>query len=656
MDPLWAHAPLAGPAPARLLRRGRARGRSPGRRGDVGAALRLVRRERGARRRAGGADHVRRGPFAPPERDLARGDGRRAARGADRPHRPRARPRARRDPAHRRPVPVARRPRRDAVADGRAGGRAAASPARARSAALDHVTRLDGADGPGLWIAAEAARFIGVGPGDSLYLRYERGHPPVRVTIDGIYRELWREQPRPYWRTLRGLIYERNPDAGPPPTFLIGDLDQVIALAAPRRRVPGRAPRLAARDDVADARGGGEDGGRPARRFRRRLRIPRRPSAGRSGASRAPRDSFGERIELSGQLGSAVTAARSRVATLAARSTSSPSPESSSRSPCSPRAPASRSRRVGSRRASSSRTGTARCRSAREASSRRFCRAVAGAALGFGLALLAVELLGPGEVESRALEDAVLAALVAVPAALALVGVVAVAVYLRATPRRPRARRSLLRVRPWELALVAAAAYALWRLRADGAYRDAGDGEAARSSWAVLLVPVLLLGAASALAARGLSWVFRRIPARTARAPAGDAPRRSPAGRGRAARHGSRGRDGARCGHARLRAGARPLAGRDGRGARIPLRRERPAGIHEREPRRSRGSGRARHDRDEDQRPGHGRRGGRGRARRGRSDARRRRLLGRRLVGRDAPRSDARPARARRRPGGDRRR
>ena len=371
----------------------------------------------------------------------------------------------------------------------------------ARDDALANVERVSGTDGDGLWLADEAARFIGVEPGDTLYLHYDPGRPPVAVTIDGLYRELWREPPRPYWRSLRGLIYERNPDAGPPPTFLIGDSDQVIELSRRlgvefldvRRDWPLETTSLTLGEAEETAAGlaAFQRGTQEAdSRVGRALRCATCPSG------------FGrERIEYASQLGSGIAAASETIATL--------------RSPIDLLAAAgvlvalavlasSAAFALGARRVETGflvahgyGSASVGARTVLEA----LLPAAVGAAVGLGAAAAAVGALGPGTVEPQALGEAARATAIALPVALGLVGLVAVLVFRAALPHRALRRHATLRRIPWEVLLLAAAAYALWRLRRDGAFLET-EGAASRASWTVLVFPVLLLGGGSLLAAR----------------------------------------------------------------------------------------------------------------------------------------------------------
>ena len=102
-----------------------------------------------------------------------------------------------------------------------------------RTGALQHVDRVAGRDGDGLWIADSVARTLGIGPGDSLVLTQaglDDTPRTVEVPVDGVYRALEGEAQSGYWVNFTADIYKSDPDAPPPPSFAFGDPEQVLAL------------------------------------------------------------------------------------------------------------------------------------------------------------------------------------------------------------------------------------------------------------------------------------------------------------------------------------------------------------------------------------------------------------------------------------------
>jgi putative ABC transport system permease protein len=95
----------------------------------------------------------------------------------------------------------------------------------ARDGALDHVRRVAGDGGEGVWLADATAEELGVEPGDEVRLNDR----PVRVA--GLYRALYDEETQPYWRSLHNDIFPGPPEFTVPPTFAIADHDTVLSLA-----------------------------------------------------------------------------------------------------------------------------------------------------------------------------------------------------------------------------------------------------------------------------------------------------------------------------------------------------------------------------------------------------------------------------------------
>jgi putative ABC transport system permease protein len=99
------------------------------------------------------------------------------------------------------------------------GGAAHVQPA-SRTGFADHVHSLERAPGDGVWLSDTTARAVGVHAGDTVMVRNgSRPTRPARVT--GIYRDLAKEPPAPYWGTLFPNIYP-NPveETEPPPLML----------------------------------------------------------------------------------------------------------------------------------------------------------------------------------------------------------------------------------------------------------------------------------------------------------------------------------------------------------------------------------------------------------------------------------------------------
>jgi putative ABC transport system permease protein len=115
---------------------------------------------------------------------------------------------------------------------------------------LDSVDVLEGSDGPGVWLPDSIADPLGASPGDRIELH--RGHAVVPVTVDGIYRALYKEPLPSYWRAWREQVYPcPGIDCSIPPQPILVDRAQLLqwattlgdpraafALTAPVRAAP----------------------------------------------------------------------------------------------------------------------------------------------------------------------------------------------------------------------------------------------------------------------------------------------------------------------------------------------------------------------------------------------------------------------------------
>ena len=94
---------------------------------------------------------------------------------------------------------------------------------------LDHVDRVEGTDGTGVWLPDYVAGPLNAHPGDRVELR--SGTAVVPVTVDGIYRALYALPSTGYWRTWYEQLYVPCPDCAVPPQPILVDRDQLIALS-----------------------------------------------------------------------------------------------------------------------------------------------------------------------------------------------------------------------------------------------------------------------------------------------------------------------------------------------------------------------------------------------------------------------------------------
>ncbi|HET9545267.1 MAG TPA: hypothetical protein VFO88_06795, partial [Gaiellaceae bacterium] len=295
----------------------------------------------------------------------------------------------------------------------------------ARTGALEHVRLLEGGDGPGLWLADTVAEQLGLEPGDRVLLGPDASGGTVSVPVAGLYRSLANEPRTPFWRSLESQIHPAPPAYAAQPTFAIGDVETVTETATrlgleradfrwelplePRSLSLAEAERVArGLEGLGAALGDERD---PlfelfvCRRCFRGIRaefstgLPRAVDAARASAAtvRGPVDllaNAGSLVALAvvGAVGAfALARRRVEVAALVARGTS---------------------------------PGSAGARLALEA----LLPVLAGAVLGVGAAYLLVTVFGPdGSVDAEGLGDAVRAAALRVPVALALLALVGAA-------------------------------------------------------------------------------------------------------------------------------------------------------------------------------------------------------------------------------------
>lgn len=94
----------------------------------------------------------------------------------------------------------------------------------ARTGAIAHVRHVTAAAGPGVWIADSMAKVTRLRPGDTLRLTIQAflGRPRiVRLPIAGIYHTLEADRDNPYWANWQQDIRSPDPDAPPPPPFVL---------------------------------------------------------------------------------------------------------------------------------------------------------------------------------------------------------------------------------------------------------------------------------------------------------------------------------------------------------------------------------------------------------------------------------------------------
>jgi putative ABC transport system permease protein len=377
-----------------------------------------------------------------------------------------------------------------------------------RTGSLRHVTRTAGG-GDGVWLSNEAAKDLGAKPGDTLVL--DGGGPRARVRLAGIYTALYEEPPAPYWRALHNDIYPAPPEYVTPPTFLIGDeatmtgladrlaVDQIIgrweAPLRPTDPVLSQAASIARRLDRIGAR----------------LQTPNNELYDSFICPRC----FRQTQEYTSALPRAVRAARTTTATVQGPidllAEAGALVALAVLGAVAAFALARRRVEMDFLFARGVGPGSVGARAVVEA----LVPVLAGGLLGFGLAFATVELAGPqGGIDHRALRDAARAVAIAVAVGLVLVGITTGTLYASRT--RPTAAARRRRSVPWELPVLAAAAWCLYRLLDSGAL-SAGSEGVARPSVYLLLFPILAVAGVAGLAARALVRAVRLWRARTVR-------------------------------------------------------------------------------------------------------------------------------------------
>ena len=390
----------------------------------------------------------------------------------------------------------------------------------ARTGAFEHVRKVAGSSGEGVWIADSVASELHVRSGDDLTLAFtnsffDRRAHRVAVHVDGVYRALWKERETPYWRLLWGDIYPHSADAPPPPEFVLGSERSIRSIArrilASRFELTWEAPLDGRGLTVPQAR----ELNRRFERLRQEISNPATelgsnfacercaPPAYESllptilqqaedtiGAIRGPADL----LSATGSLVALAVVAAAGAFALARR-------------------------RIEARLLFA--RGVAPAGYGARAAAEALLPLLLGTAAGIALSRAIVALVGPGPVDGHAVRDGALAALERVPVAAALVGLVAAVLFVReeaaASPRRSRLGRI-----PWEAPVLALAAFFLERLLAGRGFVGGGSGGVARPSVYLLLFPVFLLAGLSGLATRALRIPLYRAAQRegAARTPA----------------------------------------------------------------------------------------------------------------------------------------
>ena len=393
-----------------------------------------------------------------------------------------------------------------------------------REGAIDHVEIVDGADGPGVWVAELVAQRLGVKAGDEIEIYNDDPEEAVTVTVDGRYKDLFNQPQTPFWLPFNQNIYPQG-DAGPPPTFLFMDAEQVLTLSkrfAPEEIQPGGFPTERLQETwIAPLRRKepitleqARDLEAFATRFDERFRTEQRFSEVfcfpcfrgipfvSSNISQvvlqterrlAPVEGPVRLVLVAGLLVALAVIAGAGVFAVATRRTETGLLFARGMNPL-----------------------TIAIKTCLES----FVPALLGAAVGYGLAVLLVAVGGPdGEVGAAATKSALVSAAVAVPISILLLGLVASISFARYSESASERLGAFARI-PWEVTLLLAAGYFYNRLQSGGALVEDQSIGVTRPSVSLLVFPILLIGGLGMLGARGFQGGVGWLRARMQRASA----------------------------------------------------------------------------------------------------------------------------------------
>jgi putative ABC transport system permease protein len=368
------------------------------------------------------------------------------------------------------------------------------------------IRKLDSAPGvTGVWLPSEAATQLRARPGDRVTLSLTGRSAPVRVA--GVYQELHRLPPTPYWCAQAGEIYPPGYAEDPPPPLVLAD--RATFTAASRRL---QEPRLELFWDLELARG-------------LSLTQARESAAALPAASEAVAAEGGGMISPEAAVAfnsPGVVVTNSALPFLVQRSEAIVAAVGGAIGPVAIAGTAvalllvaaAGSYWVDRRRvevALLAARGVGPVAIAAKAILETLLWLALGSLLGWLAAIGLVRLLGPSDLLDTSATPAALARTgVALVAGLALLGLVAALRARGMTERGIGARPGVLARVPWELAVLALAALAYHRLATQGPPVATGT-EPPRIDLLLLAFPMLFLAGTVGLAVRLLGLLVRRL-------------------------------------------------------------------------------------------------------------------------------------------------
>jgi hypothetical protein len=385
-----------------------------------------------------------------------------------------------------------------------------------RTGVLDHVDKLRGEDGDGVWITNTIADSLRVGPGDELTLSTDRGE--VRVRVDGIYNALNQAPRTGYWRSSSREVYASCVDCPFPLPLVLADYDQVVEMAKAlgvgqgtfRREAPLAPDRDFTVDDV-----------RELKEFAADMRSEMAEGRGIADVvsccflptSRAGIEVFGanfttfvpqvvheverrvatvegpvQLLLVAGIIVAGVVIAAAGAFTVTTRKVEATLLYARGRSP-----------------------GMIAVKACLEA----VIPSILGGALGLGLAVLLVQNFGPpGPIDANALATAVRAAALSVPVSVILLGAVSAGAFLRQSEHGSARFGFLARV-PWEIGVLLLGLWFWLRLDEGGAMVHDESLEVNRPSIFLLLFPIALIGGFAIVGARAFRALLAQMRERS---------------------------------------------------------------------------------------------------------------------------------------------